>query len=86
MTAENQMNNERREGLVPVPSDLKPYLNEDQMRTYRTMQGFGWEMYFIRRPVFQLPTVVMINHEGTHVAVIDENGRFDQDTKIELRI
>ena len=86
MTTETQLKDEdRREGKPAVPSDYKNYLNPDQLRTYVCMLGFGWKMYFIRRPLFQHPTTVMINSEGTNVAVIEESGNFDQDTRIALR-
>jgi len=87
MTSGSQTNDvERREGQPAVPSDLKLYLNAGQKRRYKAMQSFGWHMYFIRRPLFQQPTVVMINNDGTRVAVIEEDGKFDQETRIELRV
>ena len=76
---------ERREGKPPVPQDLDEYLNEEQKHTYHTMSGFGWRIYFLRRPLFQPPTVVMINHEGTRIAVLEQNGHFDMSPSIELR-
>jgi hypothetical protein len=46
------------------------------------MQGIGWHLYFIRRPLFQAPTAVMINDEGTNIAMIEQNGHFDTHTRI----
>jgi hypothetical protein len=80
-----QNNEERRKGQPAVPSDLKPYLNPNQMLTLNAMKNFGWQMYFIRRPLFQRPTAVMINHEGTRIAEIEENGTFDTETRIVIR-
>ena len=76
---------ERREGKPTVPSDLKQYLNADQMRRFNSMQSFGWKSYFIRRPNSQPPTIVMINNEGTHIAVLEDDGDFDTLTRVALR-
>ena len=73
---------DRRLGNSAVPSDLYHYLNADQVRAYKTMQGNGWHMYFIRRPLFQIPTAVMINDEGTNIAMIEQNGYLDAHTRV----
>jgi hypothetical protein len=51
-------------------------LNSDQMYTYTRMQEFGWQLYFIRRPLFGKPIVDMTNSTVTRVAVIEHDGRF----------
>ena len=76
---------DRRLGNSAVPSDSYHYLNADQMRAYNSMQDNGWHLYFIRRPLLQNPTAVMINEEGTNIAMIEQNGHFDTHTRIEHR-
>lgn len=76
---------ERRHGKPAVPPDLKDILSQEQMRTYHTMQGCGWRMYFVRRPLFQEPTVALINNEGTRVGVLEQEGHFDMEPLLELR-
>lgn len=76
---------ERREATQAVPADVNEYLNQQQSRTYNSMRGFGWRMYFIRRPLFQRPTAVMINNEGTRIGVLEMEGHFDMSPMLELR-
>ena len=76
---------ERREATQAVPADVNEYLNQQQRRTYNSMQGFGWRMYFIRRPLFQHTTAVMINNEGTRIGVLEMEGHFDMSPTLELR-
>ena len=76
---------ERRDGNKAVPSDLKEYLTAEQMRAYRCMQGFGWRMYFVRRPLFQTPTAVMINDVGTRIGLLEMEGHLDMSPAVELR-
>ncbi len=76
---------ERRNGKPAIPSDLKDYLNTEQLRSLQCMEGFGWRMYFLRRPLFQTPTAVMINNEGTRIGVLEQEGHFEMDPALELR-
>ena len=46
---------ERRKRKRVMPSDLKLYLNADQMKTYIRLQEIGWRMHFIRRPLSRQP-------------------------------
>lgn len=77
---------ERRKRKLAIPSSLMVHLNTDQLKTYLHMQEFGWQIYFIRRPLLRKNTVAMINNAGTHIGVIKLNGRFTLNLKtINLR-
>ena len=67
---------ERRKRNSDGATDFELCLNSDQMYTYTHMQQFGWRLYFIRRPLFGKPIVVMTNSTNTRVAVIEQDGRF----------
>jgi len=55
---------EKRRGDSPVPDNLEDYLNGEQMTALRQIQAFGWELKFVRRPLFQEPIAVIINNDG----------------------
>ena len=59
-----------------MPSDLKLYLNADQMKTYIRLQEIGWRMHFIRRPLSRKPTIVMKSSADTRIGVIEQGGSF----------
>lgn len=53
------MTRERRGARRPIPLNYSKYINEAQKITLNKMLEFGWDIKFIRRPLFQEPIVVM---------------------------
>ncbi len=76
---------DRRKGVTPVPMDLQRYLNDDQMATLRQLENYGWELIFLRRPLFLEPTLVLKHVESGCMAVLDDHGELVQDPDISLR-
>jgi len=79
------MSDNKRKGDKPVPDDIKDYLNEAQQAELTTIEGFGWKLRFIRRPVFQEIVVVVTNPEGTSIGVLEDDGRLNLDPDIDVR-
>ena len=75
----------RRKGTNPVPAVLSKYMNSAQMHTYHLMQKFGWDIKFIRRPLFQDPVCVLTDPENTILAVVEEDGFLNRQPNIQLR-
>ena len=46
---------EKRKGMVPVPGNLDALLNQNQLRALHQIETFGWQLHFVRRPLFQEP-------------------------------
>ncbi|MET0044520.1 MAG: hypothetical protein ABW100_13505, partial [Candidatus Thiodiazotropha sp. 6PLUC3] len=68
------MAKEQRTGLPPVPDDFQQLLNQWQQMTLQKIEGFGWKIKFIRRPLFQDVTIVVSNPSGDQIGVLEENG------------
>ena len=79
------MTENKRIGEAPVPDNLEKYLNTAQMRTLHQMEGFGWELKFIRRPLFQEPVAVMVDPSGKVSGVLEESGELNRNAEIILR-
>ena len=79
------MDNEQRKGMKPVPENLDDLLNEAQLRTLRGIEHFGWELYFVRRPLFQDAVPVLINREGNKTIVLETNGSINEKAEINIR-
>lgn len=79
------MSEEKRKGSKAIPDDIKNYLNEDQLFTLRKIEGFGWSLKYIRRPVFLDVVVVVICADGKTIGVLEEDGRLNLETDIEIR-
>lgn len=76
---------EKRTGESPVPDNLEDYLNVAQIRALRQIENFGWELKFVRRPLFQEPIAVIINTDGDRVGTLETDGRIDLQHHFELR-
>ena len=79
------MDRERRTGEKPVPDNLDEILKDTQKHTLRSMERFGWELIFVRRPLFQEPVAVLLNSAGEKVGILEEDGRLNMEAGIVLR-
>ncbi len=65
---------EVRGSRSPLPADVLYYLNEVQRLALHSMENFGWQLAFIRRPLFVPPLIVVKNSEQSKFAVLEEDG------------
>ncbi|EDY86787.1 conserved hypothetical protein [gamma proteobacterium HTCC5015] len=76
---------EKRQGMDPIPPDVSEFLNTDQKMALNRIAGFGWKLRFIRRPLFDTPTVVAVDPEGNQHAVLEEDGEINMNPDIVIR-
>jgi hypothetical protein len=69
---------ERRSGQRELSSVLKRQLNDAQLLTLRGLEGFGWELKFIRRKPFQEPIAVIFDGDRKQFAVLKSDGTLDE--------
>ena len=74
-----------RNTQAPLPDRLSDYLNEAQLRTISKMEGFGWKLFFIRRPLFQETITIMQSPDCTETALIETDGNFIQAHDVYIR-
>lgn len=79
------MENERRRGEKPIPEDLERQLNDAQLIALPALERFGWELKFVRKPLFQSPVPVVFNADGTTVGVLEEDGRLNLQVDVQVR-
>ena len=79
------MAKEQRIGMPPVPEDLGETLNEVQIHTLRRMENFGWELKFIRRPLFQDVLAVLLHIDSNKIGVLEEDGTLNMQRDLNLR-
>ena len=79
------MDNERRRGEKPIPNAMKKALNEAQLIALPALERFGWELRFVRRPLFQDAVPVVFNADGTTVGVLEDDGRLNLDVDLQIR-
>ena len=82
---EESPSTERRGHKTAVPADLDQLLNEDQLLALHRVEEFGWQVEFVRRPLFQTPITVVANPEHQRFAVLESDGTVNQEPDIVIR-
>jgi hypothetical protein len=76
---------ERRKNEVKPGSALKRDLNQDQILALSELEKFGWELKFIRRPMFQQPVPIVFDSDRKHFAVLNADGTLDETPGFDIR-
>jgi len=79
------MSEENRGGGKPIPDNLQQVLNELQLLALRRIEGFGWDLRFVRQQNSKCPIPVVSNAEGNTIGVLEDDGRVNMDYEIKLR-
>ena len=79
------LENDKRGVQRAVPVDVGRYLNEAQLLALQSLEGFGWQLAFVRRPLFMEPVVVVHHPDHSQYALLEDDGAVNQKVKIGLR-
>jgi CRP-like cAMP-binding protein len=82
-TSQNVLENRKK--LPPVPSRISDYLNELQLATVDKLEGFGWEIFFIRRKKDKEVIVMMRFPSSGRTALVEKDGSVDLSHKVATR-
>lgn len=69
----------------PVPENLTYFLSEGQLSALDDLGNRGWRVLFIRRPLFEQPTVVVTNPTLNGYAAIEIDGTLNFEPRLLLR-
>ena len=69
------MDREKRKGGVPIPENLIEILTEAQWQALSGIKYSGWELRFLRKPVFQAPELVIQNSGDGRTGILDVDCR-----------
>jgi len=79
------LTDDRRNGSPPVPPDTQSRMTDMQRGTLARLEGFGWSIRFVRRPLFQEQVIVLVDPAGHDHAVLREDGTFDRNIDFPIR-
>ena len=86
MTPNDDNNSRERRGkLERVPPELRNRLNPDQSITLRMIRKFGWELAFVRHPIFEPSVPVVLSPDRRQCAIIRDDGELDLNPCIAIR-
>ena len=76
---------ERRRTLTPQQVALRRELNDAQNLTLASLESFGWELKFVRRPMFQAPVPVVFDADRKKFAVLEPDGTLNENPGFKIR-
>ena len=76
---------ERRRSLTPQQVALRRELNEAQILTLAGLENFGWELKFVRRPLFQAAVPVVFDSDRKQYAVLELDGTLNENPGFKIR-
>ena len=79
------MDKEKRTGETPIPENLEEVLNAVQLLALRRMEGYGWALKFVRRPLFQSVVPVLLHAEGDRFGILEDDGTLNSQPDIRVR-
>ena len=79
------MDRERRKQEEEARAKLRTELNQDQLMTLSELERFGWELKFIRRPIFAEIIPVVFDPDRNSYAVIRSDGTLDENPDFKIR-
>ena len=80
-----QVIDNRRGVQKAIPIELGRYLNQSQLLALNSLESFGWHLWFVRRPLFMQPIVVVFNSDSTQHAQLEEDGSVNLKPALRLR-
>ncbi len=79
------MDNEKRKGRAAIPDHFKKLLNEEQKVSLRQLEKFGWEVRFVRMPLFQPLIIALYHSSNDKFGILDEKGNLDTEFDLKVR-
>lgn len=73
---------ERRKGVDPIPDNLSEYLNKAQQGTLHYMEDYGWNLKFVRRPLFLEPIPILYHPDNNIYSALNEDGSLNPDIHV----
>lgn len=65
--------------------ELRSDLNAAQLETLADLERFGWQLKFVRRPIFQPSIPVVFDSDRKTYAVLGADGRLNEHPPFDIR-
>lgn len=79
------MSNVERRNLPIDQAALRHGLTAEQLSAVQTLEHFGWQLRFVRRPLFRDPIPVLFDRSGERYVVLLADGSLDESQTLKLR-
>lgn len=79
------MNDSERRKPPLDQAALRHGLTPQQLAAVQTLEHFGWQLRFVRRPLFREPVPVLFDRAGERYVVLQGDGSLDESQTLKLR-
>jgi len=79
------MQKDKRKKRQAIPDNLRQILTPAQARTLEDITKLGWQLKFVRQPMFLEPVPVVSNASNDQIGVLDPDGKISIDSEFTLR-
>lgn len=79
------MEKDNRNTQQPIPDDLEHVLNSKQLAALQIIQSIGWQLEFVRRPLFLEAVPVVYNSTLDQIGILDSDGNIDLQVELNTR-
>lgn len=79
------MTDERRKDAERSKRELRAELNAVQQETLADLERFGWELKFVRRPIFQPSIPVVFDGDRKTFAILEPDGTLNEHPSFDIR-
>jgi hypothetical protein len=76
---------ERRRVEASEAAALRAGLTPARLKAPETLEHFRWTLEFVRRPMFQDPVPVVFDRTGKRYAVLEPDGRLNENSGLRIR-
>ncbi|MES2858645.1 MAG: hypothetical protein V4704_05645 [Pseudomonadota bacterium] len=76
---------DRRTTLARPSRELRTDLNAAQLETLTDLERFGWQLKFVRRPIFQPSIPVVFDSDRKTYAVLESDGSLNEHPPFDIR-
>lgn len=76
---------ERRNTPTQASRELRRLLNEAQLLTLGELERYGWELKFVRRPLFKPSIPVLLDPDRKSHAILEEDGTLNEHPPFVIR-
>lgn len=76
---------ERRKGQHRTSRELRADLNDAQRETLTDLERFGWQLKFVRRPIFQPSIPVVFDGDRKTYAILEPDGTLNEHPGFDIR-
>lgn len=76
---------ERRKDQQRTAREMRADLNDAQKETLTDLERFGWQLKFVRRPIFQPSVPVVFDGDRKTYAILEPDGTLNEHPGFEIR-